>query len=587
MMKVPQYTPSQFTKSLQRRILTALLVALAAMILGFVSFPAARRHYFLSQLDDPQPVRRAKALNVLTRLTVEDADLRDAVAAAFVVGFEAGDDQMDRALVPLASWAVRNIPSFRDRFMVGLDTNDDAVFRGLAAALREAGYWSEDQITLEYRCRWLALRCEVADTEQRAAAVRALAQIGPTAERHLIRVLLANLKHGDPAVRLAAVEAISICLPRSRTQLLDEASTDGKAGSTRSAGDLAVRNEADARLELLRNPTRLSAQGPRAEAAHVLESLRGGDYDARLQAMAHVENLGEISDAAKSRLIVALKEAVDEGLSMGNGGLAGGALQAIAALGERRFVPVMVDAAAGFVDQPMLRFMAARAASRLDVEAGGQALMNLFGQESDVVRDLAAVSLSRLNHPAVLAGLTLELYSTELEARGPAALALALRNNPDLTVRDMTLSELLTKRTTLLKDNPLAEPEWKPRGYYLCSRLILGDDSVRDQLDVFEMNEHFPRIAVYLALLHSGDTSALDVILGQGSYSEQRRMEFLRDMRFGEIIAAYLPDAPRVTWSDSLQQRQAQVKTLTRWWSMFRWDLAFDPAAHRYHLAAS
>ncbi|MCH8914085.1 MAG: hypothetical protein IIA33_11025, partial [Planctomycetes bacterium] len=62
---------------------------------------------------------------MLTRLAVEDADLRDPVEAAFVVGFEAGDDQMDRALVPLASWAVRNIPSFRDRFMVGLDTNDD------------------------------------------------------------------------------------------------------------------------------------------------------------------------------------------------------------------------------------------------------------------------------------------------------------------------------------------------------------------------------------------------------------------------------------------------------------------------------
>ena len=578
MMKVPQYTPSQFTKSLQRRILTVLLVALAAMILGFVSFPAARRHYFLSQLDNPQPVRRAKALNVLTRLAVEDADLRDPVEAAFVVGFEAGDDQMDRALVPLASWAVRNIPSFRDRFMVGLDTNDDAVFRGLAASLREAGYWSEDQITLEYRCRWLALRCEVADTEQRAAAVRALAQIGPTAERHLIRVLLANLKHGDPAVRLAAVEAISICLPRSRTQLLSEASADD---------DFAVRNEADARLELLRSPTRLSAPGPRAEAARVLESLRGGDYDARLQAMAHVENLGEISDAAKSRLIAALKKAVDEGLSMGNGGLAGGALEAIAALGDRRFVPVMVDAAAGFVDQPMLRFMAARAASRLDAEVGGQALMNLFGQESDVVRDLAAVSLSRLNHPAVLAGLTLELYSTELEARGPAALALALRNDPDLIVRDMTLSELLTKRTTLLKDNPLAEPEWKPRGYYLCSRLILGDDSVRSELDVFEMNEHFPRIAVYIALLHSGDTSPLDMILGRGAYPDQQRMEFLRDMRFAEIIAAYVPDAPRVAWSDSPPQRQAQVKTLARWWSMFRWELVFDSAAHRYHLAAS
>ena len=577
MMKVPQYTPSRFTKSLQRRILTVLLVALAAMILGFLSFPGARKHYFLSQLDNPQPVRRAKALNVLTRLAVKDANLRDEVEAAFVAGFEAGDDRMDRALVPLASWAVRNVPSFRDRFMVALDTTDDAVFRGLAAALREAGYWNEDHIALEEQCRWLALRCEVADAEQRAAAVRALAQIGPTAERHLIRVLLANLKHSHPAVRQAAVETISICLPRSRTQLLDEASTDD---------DLAVRNEAAARLELLRNPTPPAAQEPRIEAARVLELLQGGDYDVRLRAMARVEFLGKISDVDKPRLIAALKEIVGQGLSTGNGGLAGGALEAIAALGDRRYVPLMLDVAASFTDQPMFRFMAARAASRLDVEAGGQALMNLFGQESDVVRDLAAVTLSRLDHPAVLAGLALELYSTELEVRGPAALALALRNDPGLLVRGTALGELLTKRTTLLKDNPLAEPEWKPRGYYLCSRLILGDDSVRGELDVFEMNEHFPRIAVYVALLHSGDMSPLDLVLGDGTSSGHSQMEFLRDMRFGEIIAAYVPDAPRIAWSDSLQQRQAQVKTLTRWWSMFRWELVFDSTAHRYRLAA-
>ena len=88
MMKVPQYTPSRFTKSLQRRILTGLLVALAAMILGFVSFPVARRHYYLSQLDNPQPVRRAKALNVLTRLAVKEADLCDQIEAAFVAGFQ-------------------------------------------------------------------------------------------------------------------------------------------------------------------------------------------------------------------------------------------------------------------------------------------------------------------------------------------------------------------------------------------------------------------------------------------------------------------------------------------------------------------
>ena len=100
------------------------------------------------------------------------------------------------------------------------------------------------------------------------------------------------------------------------------------------------------------------------------------------------------------------------------------------------------------------------------------------------------------------------------------------------------------------------------------------------------MNEHFPRLVIYIARLHSGETSPLDLVLGDGTYSDHSRMEFLRDLRFGEIIAAYVPDAPRIVWSDSLQERQAQAKTLTRWWSMFRWNLVFDSAAHRFRLAA-
>ena len=151
-----------------------------------------------------------------------------------------------------------------------------------------------------------------------------------------------------------------------------------------------------------------------------------------------------------------------------------------------------------------------------------------------------------------------------------------------MNIRDLTLLELLTKRTTLLKDNPLAEPEWKPRGYYLCSRLMLGDASVRGELEVFELNEHFPRIAIYVALLHSGETSPLDLILGAGSYSDDRRMQLLRDMRFGDIIARYVPEAPRIAWSEPPEARTLQMSLLVKWWSIYRWSLSFDPSTHRY-----
>ncbi len=577
-MKVPRYTPSRLTKTLQRRILTVLLVAIAAMVLAFLSFPPARKSYYLSQLDDPRPANRLSALNVLTKLAVEDADLRDRVEKAFTDGFAQDDSQTAAVLVRLGSWAVDNIPTFKERFVSGLDTQNDAVFKGLAAVLREAGQWDESRLPRPQRWRWAAIRCELEDPHLRAAAVRELAEIGPQGEPHLLGVLLPNLKHPSPVVRVAAVEAISICLPRSRRQLLKEALDDL---------DETVRQEAAIRLELLNRAPMGSEPATQKPLKQLIQELRKGDYFARLQAIAQINRITDIGDADMAQVSDALKGVTQEALASGNGGLAGSALQALSHLSDPRYLPVMLDVAAGFGDQPMLRFMAARAASRLDAESGGQALINLFAQDSDVVRDLAAITASRLDHPAILLRLALEMFSPELDMRGPAALALALRNEPGLKIRDITLKELLTKRTTLLKDNIHAEPEWKPRGYYLCSRLILGDESVRDDLEIFELNEHFPRIAIYVALLHAGETSQLDLIFSEDSYSDQQRMALLRDMRFGEIVARYIPDAPRINWFDRPGDRQCQMDRLIKWWSIYRWHLAFDPQRRQYDLEES
>ncbi|MCH8854416.1 MAG: HEAT repeat domain-containing protein [Planctomycetes bacterium] len=571
-MKVPQYQPSQFTTTMQRRILTALLVAVVAMVLALVSYPTARKLYYLRRLDDPQPRKRLAALNVLTEMAVDDASIRDRLEQTFLRGFSQDQSPEFLLLVNLGSWAVDRVPTFRSRFEAALDTRDDALFAGLAAALREAGQWNQGDRTPAQRYRWAAIRCDVSDVEGRVAALGELADLGPYGERHLIRVLLRNLKHDQPAVRLAAVEAISICLPQSRRQLLKEASQDSVE---------SVRIEALARLELL--STQTTTKGASLPSVpELIDSLAGDDYWVRVRACAQVERLTQVADSERAELLEALRAAVEEGLSTGNGGLAGSGLQAIAQLGDSRYLPLMLDVAAGFADQPMLRFVAARAASRLDPDSGGQALVNLFTQDSDVVRDLAAITVSRLDDPGILSRLKSELFSPDLEARGPAALALALRNQPALDIGDSTLLGLLTQRTTLLADNPHAEPEWKPRGYYLCARLILGDASAGGDLEIFELNESFPRIAVHLALLHSGDSSPLDLILRSDGHSDEQRMALLRDMRFGEIIAQYVPEAPRLEWSATLDTRRTQLDTLTKWWAIYRWKLTFKLQKRQY-----
>ena len=558
---------------MQRRILTALLVAVVAMVLALVSYPTARKLYYLRRLDDSQPRKRLAALNVLTEMAVDDASIRDRIEQTFLRGFSQDQSPESLLLVNLGSWAVDRVPTFRSRFEAALDTRDDALFAGLAAALREAGQWNQGDRTPAQRYRWAAIRCDVSDVERRVAALGELADLGPYGERHLIRVLLRNLKHDQPAVRLAAVEAISICLPQSRRQLLKEASQDSVE---------SVRLEALARLKLLSSKTAATAVAATPSVPELIESLAGDDYWVRVRACAQVERLIEVADSDRAELLEALRAAVEEGLSSGNGGLAGSGLQAIAQLGDSRYLPLMLDVAAGFADQPMLRFVAARAASRLDPDAGGQALVNLFTQDSDVVRDLAAITVSRLDDPGILSRLKSELFSPDLEARGPAALALALRNQPALDIGDSTLLGLLTQRTTLLADNPHAEPEWKPRGYYLCARLILGDASAGGDLEIFELNESFPRIAVHLALLHSGDWSPLDLILRSGGHSDEQRMALLRDMRFGEIIAHYVPGAPRLEWSATIDTRRTQLAHLRKWWTIYRWKLTFDPQERQY-----
>ncbi len=570
-MKAPRYKQSPLGARMQRRIVMALLVAMFAMVSGFLTYPYALKFLYRRQLDSTDVSRRLAGLNAMLRLAATDSSTHDEIEQAFLDMFlDAGDDAND-VLVRLGGWAVRNLPSFERRFSRQLVAPSDALFLGLAGALREGGAWIDERRTRTQLCRWAALQCRVSEPRLKSAAIHELAGAGPQCESALHEVLVAALADTSPEIRLAAVEAVSICLPKARAALLQGMTNDP---------DTTVRDEAALRLQVLATPAIQSNDGALIRTDDLIATLQSGEYFAQLRAIDHIASRDDFTSTELARLIAKLRNLAQEGLATNNGGLAGAALEALAELGDDSLLPVMLDTAAGHGDQPMLRLMAARAAARLEVDEGGNALLNLFYAESDILRDLAAIEVARLGGDLMLPRLLSLLYAPELEVRGAAAFALALMNRGDLSIRGTSFRELLVRRTSLAADDVRTEPQWLPRGYYLCSRLMLGDKQVRDDLEVFVINEHFPRIAIFTALLHSGETTPLDIILLSDAYSRGDAIALLRDRRFGDILHRYLPQAPLVEWSATPNERREQIESLTRWWSVFRWTIVFDAQSH-------
>jgi len=572
-MKAPQYQPSRLTLGLQRRIMLTLLLALLAMVSGFLSYPLARKYYYVGQLDSLEPAHRVRALNIVTQMALEDTTLRDRVEQETLNLLSGDDERIVDAVVKIARWAVQNVPTMRSRFKSLLESSNDRVFAGLVRVLREAGAWLSEDLPIQQRCRWSLLQCATTDADLLAPAIDQLAGLGPVCENFFSELLQNNLSHENEIVRLAAVKAISVLLHEIRTARLQQATEDDHE---------RVRSEAQARLELLgRDLSTVAPQSP-VDNQQLINQLQAGHYFDQLQGIEQILRFDAYFTKDTGKLVTVLRQLVQTGLESGNGGLAGQALMALAHLRDRPYLQVMLDVAAGSTDQPMLRFLAARAASKLDVEAGGQALVNLFSQESDVIRDLAAIELARLSNVNLIDRLSSELFAAELDIRGPAALSLALLNKPQTQTRGMTFLELLRRRTSLRQGNLHAEIEWKPRGYYLCCRLILGDNEIRRDLDLFLLNDNFPRLAIYTTLLHVGEISLLDMILGNDSDDAEDLSFLLRDQRFAGIIHHYLPEAPTIEWSAAPVLRDRQIAQLIRWWSMFRWQVAFDKQSQSY-----
>ncbi len=547
-MQTPQYKPTAFALKFQRRVVIALLVALLAGLTAYLSWPFVQRTLLLRGLRHADPVVRLRALNQLLPHARENPELHQQVVAALL---ELAIAPQTRApAVRMIVWAVKSDVALRERITAAASAADDSLFIILADALRAANAWNPQDIPSALQCRLAVARITAARGTDRAAATAALVELGPPAAPCVRGAILSGLDHDSPDVRRAAVLAAAVCLREPALMT-----------AARADPDETVRVMAGRCLAVL-DPQALPAQ-PADE--DVLAELKSTSGPARLSAIIAARRLASNDHTA---VVLALRDIVEEGLRVGAYPQVGAALEGLAALGDEAFLQVMLDAAERFTDQPVFRVVAARAATRLDVPAGSAAVIHLFAQDDHVARDLAILALADLPADAVRESLVLELFNLDGRARGAAALALMLIA-PECTVDGLPLPALLERRLSLERDNPLAETEWLPRGYYICA--LVAGGAAREDIGIFELNENFPRGALFIARMHAGDPWPLEVIMSP-AYDAVGRVRLLRNDRAGEIVAHYLPSAPTVSWWHSPEECLEQVEQLRVWWLIRKWD---------------
>ncbi|MFQ5491441.1 MAG: HEAT repeat domain-containing protein, partial [Phycisphaerae bacterium] len=265
-----------------------------------------------------------------------------------------------------------------------------------------------------------------------------------------------------------------------------------------------------------------------------------------------------------------LREVLANSLNGGDIPTAVAVIEALGTVGDQRHVPLMLDVVDRFSDQPMLQYAAGRAAARLDREAGVEALMELCGSWHDEVRELAAWRISQMEPPPVERLMT-GMQSGGDPLRGGAALALALCGVCELGVDEPLVPWLVRRFDT----NDVAfELSWQIRANYLSARILCHDDTARADLEVYWLNRHVSRMGLYVALLASGDLLPMEALLGELPVVDVA--SFLRDAGFGEVLARYVPEAPRFAWQEDEALRRYQVDRLRDWWRVFRHRLVFD-----------
>ena len=200
---------------------------------------------------------------------------------------------------------------------------------------------------------------------------------------------------------------------------------------------------------------------------------------------------------------------------------------------------------------------------------------------------MAAFRISRLAAPPV-ERLGWALGEGGDPLRGGAALALAWSGTCQ-AAPDQPLAPWL--RARLDPSNPLFEPSWQVRANYLCAGLVCGDRDARRDLDGYLLNANVSRmglyvalgaiswigtcrLGLYIALLDTGETSPLDLLLAEPAAVDP--VSFIRAARFAEVLAHYFPQAPGLLWMEDAQMCRFQTKRLRDWWRVHRFRVRFD-----------
>ena len=249
-------------------------------------------------------------------------------------------------------------------------------------------------------------------------------------------------------------------------------------------------------------------------------------------------------------------------------------IAAIVELRDRQYAGVLEDLVGTYEESAMVRLAAAEGLAVFDAAAGGDGLTSLLSVSDDVVRDLAAISLGRLPATSDFDTLTVGLSMDPPEFRAGCALALGCR----YAFHGGGDAAGLIERLRLLDDR--LSSKWEPvelvRGYALCARTLLGDESAVDGLDPFLLNDHFPRVAIWATLILSGDHHAISrLLLDEGPFDVDT---FLHDARFMCVFAAVWPNAPRFMIHEDEAIRRFQVDRLRDWWRVRRWNFAPSPS---------
>ncbi len=371
---------------------------------------------------------------------------------------------------------------------------------------------------------------------------------------------LAAVAAADPLARrlavwtLGAVPADDGALVTTLTELLDDPDPLVRARAAIALGRLGA---------------------PLDERRRLVALVADGAADVRLAALYALGRCASGADGP-GPAVRAARAALDLSIREGDGATAAAALESLGRLDDRSFLQVMLDIVDEFADQPVLQYAAACAAAEIDPEAGVQALLETCAADADEIRELAAFRISRLAHVPIDQLLS-ALHGGGEPLRGSAALALALAGCGEPTP-GQSFAQWLTRR--LDPNDPDLEPSWRVRSNYACARLICDQDRNVGDLDLYLLNEHVSRTGLYLALLATGRTLPLDMLLAEPPTVDL--ISFLRDARFGEVLEAYFPDAPVASWQEDADLHDWQVARLREWWRVQRWRVCFGLTQRQY-----